>query len=325
MFRYIYWYKRKVPQRYKPIVLVTGCASGIGLALAQELFSADRFRVVVTAREKSLPALLKKFSENDHFIIRALDVTSVESRERIINDIADRWGSIDILINNAGISYRSVVEHMDEKDERLQIETNYLGPMGLIRSVIPYMRLKGRGKIINISSVSGMLAMPTMASYSASKYALEGASEALWYEMRPFGINVSLIQPGFINSNSFKKVYYSDKSKLGLDHAGPYFNFYNSMEPFVTRLMGLSRTPPEKIARMVMDVIYTVDPPLWIPATFDAEFFYYLRRIFPRRILHPLLYWFLPNVKNWGSGFSRRRPGILAYLLGARTKGSDKS
>jgi len=101
---------------------------------------------------------------------------------------------------------------MTVADEQLQMQTNYFGPLALIRDLLPSMREKGRGKIINVSSVSGMIAMPTMASYSASKHALKGASEALWYEMKPYGINVSLIQPGFIKSNSFHNVYFSHSS-----------------------------------------------------------------------------------------------------------------
>lgn len=318
MFRYVYWYKRKIPQRYKPIVLVTGCASGVGLALAESFSRLNRFRVVVTAREHSVAELREKLPETDNFIVRALDVTSKTNRRQLVDEICERWGAIDILINNAGIAYRAVVEHMSEEDEQLQMATNYFGPMGLIRAVIPYMRLKGRGKIINISSVSGMLAMPTMASYSASKYALEGASEALWYEMKPFGINVSLVQPGFLRSKSFQKVHYSKKSSKGKNENGPYQEYYKSMSPFVEKLMGISRTPPERVADLVFDVIYTEDPPLWIPATFDAEFFYYLRRIFPRRILHPMLFMALPNIKTWGSKFSRRRPGFFQYLFGRK-------
>jgi short-subunit dehydrogenase len=103
-------------------------------------------------------------------------------------------------ISRPSASYRAVVEHMSEPEEQHQFDTNYFGAVGLIRLVLPYMREIGRGKIINVSSVSGMLAMPTMGSYSASKYALEGLSEALWYEVRPLGINVSLIQPGFVKS-----------------------------------------------------------------------------------------------------------------------------
>ncbi len=315
MYRYIYWYKRKIPHSYKPIILVTGCGSGIGYALAIALYKLDTFRIVITAREGSMPMLRAKFKENDHFLIRILDVTADDQRKNLVAEIGALWGSVDILVNNAGISYRSAVEHMTDADEVLQMETNYIGPMGLMRLVIPYMRAKGRGKIINISSVSGMLAMPTMASYSASKHALDGASESLWYEMRPFGINVSMVQPGFIHSNSFKKVYYTETARKAEAEPGPYQEFYKSMSPFVEKLMGMSRTSPEKVAGLVLDVIYTVDPPLWIPATLDAEFFYYLRRIFPRRVLHPFLYFCLPNTKAWGAGFTKKRPTFWERVL----------
>ena len=198
---------------YRPVILITGCSTGIGLATAQFLYREDRYRVCITAREKSLHRLREEFLESERFIIRPLDVILKEQRDALVQGLAELWGGVDILINNAGISYRSVVEHMSDGEEQNQMETNYLGPLSLIRSVLPGMRLRGRGKIINVSSVSGMLAMPTMASYAASKHALEGASEALWYEMKPLGINVTLIQPGFIRSNSFKNVYYSQESK----------------------------------------------------------------------------------------------------------------
>jgi short-subunit dehydrogenase len=96
------------------------------------------------------------------------------------------------------------VEHADIDERHAQHEVNYHGPMELVRLVLPTMREKRRGRIINVSSVSGMVAMPTMASYAASKFALEGATEALWYEVRPFKIRVSLVQPGFIRSSSFQ-------------------------------------------------------------------------------------------------------------------------
>lgn len=250
-----------------------------------------------------------EFKESDSCYIHALDVTDPASRERLISAVEAHWGGVDILINNAGISYRAVVEQMSDDDERLQMATNYFGPMGLIRLVLPRMRERGRGKIINISSVSGMLAMPTMASYSASKYALEGASEALWYEMRPFGINVTLVQPGFIHSASFRNVYYSEQSNPQHGHEGPYVNYYRSMTPFVERLMNWSRATPESIADLVLRVIRRQNPPLWIPATFDAYVFYYLRRFLPRRFLLHFLFACLPHARKWGEGYSHRRAG----------------
>jgi len=314
MYKYIYWYKRRAPQRYKPVILITGCASGLGQALADLFYEQNKYRVVITARERSLHHLNSRYSESDRFLIRELDVTNEESRQRLVSEVVATWGCIDILVNNAGISYRSVVEHMTDADELKQMNTNYFGPMALTRLVLPSMRNKGRGKIINISSVSGMLAMPTMASYSASKYALEGASEALWYEMRPFGIDVSLVQPGIIHSNSFKNVYSTANAWDEAHSEGPYSEYYKNMTPFVERLMGLSRSSPQSIAKLVLYVVQTVQPPLWVPATFDAEFFYYLRRIFPRRILHPLLFSCLPGAKKWGEKYTRKRPSFFKRI-----------
>lgn len=302
-----YWLKRKTPATYRPIVLITGCSSGVGLAIAELLRKKTNYRVVATARKSSLESLQKKFKEDERFIMRPLDVTNEKEREALIKEIHSLWGGINILVNNAGISYRSVVEHMTEEDEQRQMQANYFGPVGLIRLVLPHMRERGRGKIINISSVSGMLAMPTMASYSASKHALEGMSEALWFEAKPLGINVSLVQPGFINSKSFKNVYFSEKSKPENARTGPYNDYYKNMTPFVERFMKMSRSKPEDIAKLVLKVIRTQNPPLWIPATFDAWVFYYLRRLVPRRIFTMILFWALPRSAMWAHKYTQRR------------------
>lgn len=308
MYKYIYWFKRRIPQNYKPVILITGCTSGIGLALSELFYKQKNYRVVITGRDKKIQSLKDRFQEDrERFLILPLELTDVNSRKKIIEFVLSKWGSIDILINNAGISFRTVVEHMTPEDELLQMQTNYLGPMDLVRQVLPKMREKGRGKIINISSVSGMLAMPTMASYSASKHALDGASEALWYEARPFGIDVSLIQPGFIKSESFRNVYLSKAAKSEMLNGGPYSLFYKNMNPFIEKLMSYSRSSPQKIALLTLAVVQTERPPLWVPATFDAEFFYYLRRLFPRRLLLPFLYRLLPNVNSWGAGYIHKR------------------
>ena len=305
-----YFFRRKYArqlQAYRPVILITGAASGLGLAMARMFSKVEGYRIVMTAREKSVDRLRHQFVESEGVMIHELDVTSEDSRQKLVAAIETRWGGVDILVNNAGISYRAVVEHMTDADELIQLNTNYLGPMALTRLVLPRMREKGRGKVINVSSVSGMLAMPTMSAYSASKYALEGASEALWYEMRPLGIAVSLIQPGFIKSNSFQHVYYSEKSKPASVSEGPYCDYYAAMTPFVEKLMDRALVNPTQIAKKILRVIQTEDPPLWIPVTPDAYVFYYLRRLFPRRWLLPFLFLLLPNARHWGEGYSRRR------------------
>ncbi len=300
-------FRRKRQAGYQPVVLITGCGSGIGWALMKLLLQKTNYRIIATARSKSVPIILDKFPENDRFRVYSLDVTNEAQREWLIARVSELWGKVDILINNAGISYRSVVEHMTENDELLQLRTNYLGPIGLIRLVLPMMRLRGRGKIINVSSVSGMLAMPTMASYSASKYALEGASESLWYEVRPLGINVCLIQPGFVRSNSFRNVYFTKKSNPAVCFEEAYADYYSHMNPFIEKMMNLSTSTPEHVAKIILKVIQQEDPPLWIPATFDASLFYYIRRILPRRLLLPILFWALPGARTWGQTYTQKR------------------
>jgi short-subunit dehydrogenase len=302
-----YRFARKQPRHYKPVILITGCASGIGHALGRRLCACPEYRVMLTAREgPSLDRVRRDFAASETCATYPLDVTDDTSRRRAVEATIERFGAVDILINNAGISYRAVVEHMTEEDECRQMATNYFGPLGMIREVLPSMRERGRGKIINVSSVSGMLAMPTMASYSASKYALEGASEALWYELKPFGLNVTLVQPGFIHSRSFQNVYYSRASDPRNDE-GPYSAYYRNMSPFVEKMMNLARATPEKIANQILKIIRTENPPLWVPATADAYAFYYLRRFLPRRFFLRLLFCCLPRARSWGQGFSHKR------------------
>jgi short-subunit dehydrogenase len=302
-------FKRTSTKGFKPVILVTGCSSGIGLALAQLLYNQPRYRVVITARAHSMESLKSTFKEDERFWIRCLDVGVPTEREILIAEIEKSWGGVSVLVNNAGISYRAVVEHMSDADELKQMTTNYFGPVALIRLVLPHMRERGRGKIINISSVSGMLAMPTMASYSASKYALEGMSEALWYEAKPLGVSVSLIQPGFVHSKSFQNVLYTEKSKLAATSDGVYADYYKNMTPFIERLMRLSLTSAPAVAALILKVIRTENPPLWIPATFDASVFYYMRRLIPRRVLLPLLFLSLPRARRWGRKYSNKRGG----------------
>jgi NAD(P)-dependent dehydrogenase (short-subunit alcohol dehydrogenase family) len=300
--------RRRRRTSYKPVILITGCGSGLGYATAELLATVQGYRIVITARKRALDFLKAKFPESDRIMVRELDVNEESQRQAVCDEVRSNWGGVDILVNNAGISYRAVVEHMSEIEELQQLKTNYLGPMGLIREIVPHMRAKGRGKIINVSSVSGMLAMPTMSAYSASKYALEGASEALWYEMKPLGVNVSLIQPGFVRSNSFFNVYYTKLAQAAEHGHGPYSDYYQHMTPFIEKMMRRSRATPEKIARLIYKVIRTENPPLWIPASLDAVVFYYVRRLLPRRWLMPFLFYCLPGSKTWAKKYSQRRP-----------------
>ncbi len=283
----------------RKVLILTGSSSGIGNALAHKLTETS-YEVIITARKENIEQLEDEFREWDHCSVLPLDLTCPQSRNSFLNTVQQQFGRIDILVNNAGISFRSVVEHMSKEEEALQLETNYFGPMALIRSVLPLMRKQCSGRIINVSSVSGMMAMPTMGSYSASKFALEGASEALWYELKPWDISVSLIQIGFIRSESYKNVYWSKAAQLARENEGEdYHIYYKCMSGFVEKLMQRSRATPEKIANGILRTIERTSPPLRVPLTLDAHLFYWIRRLLPRPFYHWFLYNNLPCIREW--------------------------
>lgn len=288
--------------RNRRVVLITGASTGLGLALVKELSRTDRFHVIATARRSSLHRFGEAgVTEGKNLWIRPLNVLLKTERDALIQEANEKLGGIDVLVNNAGYCLRGVVEQVNETERLKQIDTNFRAPMALIRGVLPHMRKKRSGHIINISSVGGMMAMPTMSIYSASKFALEGASEALWYEVRPWNIKVCLIQPGFINSDSFKNVELTRESRKSLqDKNNPYYYHYNSMAPFIAKMMRLSPSTPEKIARKIHKVINSANPPLRVSATVDAYFFALLRKLLPRNLYHALMYYCLPKVFRWG-------------------------
>jgi hypothetical protein len=289
----------------KKVVLITGCSSGLGLSLAHLLYNSRAYRVVVTARAASIANLRIQFNESERFLIRELDVTSTQQIHQVVNEICCLWGAIDILVNNAGVCFRSVVEHMDVDSEMMQLKTNYLGPMTLIRSLLPVMRERTSGQIINISSASGIVAMPTMASYSASKHALEGATEALWYEARPYGIKVTLVQPGFIRSDSFSHVVLSKKAQMSTMLSGPHSEYYSSMAPVVEKYMALSVVNHDDIAKKVIGLFESKDPPLRLSVTPDVIVFKWLRWLLPAWLFHRLIFALLPGSKSWGPSTSK--------------------
>lgn len=301
MFDWISKTWRKMEDR-KRVVLITGASTGLGLALTNELSSSGKFHVIATARRSSLGRFKEAgVFESESLWIRPLDVLLKRDRDAVIEEATENLGGIDVLINNAGYCLRSVVEQVNETERLRQIDTNFRAPMALIRGVLPHMRKKRSGHIINLSSVGGMMAMPTMSIYSASKFALEGATEALWYEVRPWKIKVCLIQPGFINSDSFKNVKLSRESRKSVqDKNNPYYYHYSSMAPFIAKMMQMSPSTPEKIAKKILRVIDSSNPPLRVPVTIDAYFFDLIRKLLPRRLYHALMYYSLPKVFRWG-------------------------
>ncbi|HEY7194774.1 MAG TPA: SDR family NAD(P)-dependent oxidoreductase [Gemmatimonadales bacterium] len=173
-------------------ILVTGASSGIGQATAR-LLAERGFTVFGTARKPDAVA-------PQGFTMVALDVRSDESVRDCVAQVLAQAGRLDVLVNNAGYAVTGAAEETSVEEAKAQLDTNFFGAVRMVNAVLPGMRAAGAGKIINISSLAGNTAIPYSAFYSASKFALEGYSESLWYEVRPFGISVSLVEPGFVHT-----------------------------------------------------------------------------------------------------------------------------
>ena len=174
--------------------LVTGCSTGFGRALAQRLLDCGE-RVVTTARRPETLADLIAGRE-DHAVSVALDVTDEGSVAAALAVARDRFGRVDVLVNNAGYGDMGTVEETHADVARAMMETNYFGALAMIRSVLGEMRTRGSGQIVNIGSIAGQIGFPALAYYCASKFALAGMSEALAAELRPLGIHVTLAELG---------------------------------------------------------------------------------------------------------------------------------
>lgn len=176
----------------KRVALVTGASSGIGQATA-ELLAANGFTVFGTSRSPNQAARTYRWLP--------LDVRSDISVEAAVRSLLEQAGRIDVMVNNAGYAQVGAIEESAIADVQAQLDTNLLGVIRMVKAVLPVMRQQGSGRIINVSSVVGHAAPPYVGIYAASKFALEGLSEALREEVRPFGIGVSLVEPAFVKTH----------------------------------------------------------------------------------------------------------------------------
>jgi NAD(P)-dependent dehydrogenase (short-subunit alcohol dehydrogenase family) len=179
-------------------VLITGCSSGIGLLAAQR-FARAGFRVFASMRDPARGAALREQALAEGWWLRtpALDVTSDQSVAQAVSDLlAQTGGRIDVLVNNAGYFCLGPVEETSPDELRAQLETNVIGVLRVTRAVLPAMRARRSGSVVNLSSVLGRVVIPVNGPYQASKWALEALTETLRYEVRPFGIRVVCVEPG---------------------------------------------------------------------------------------------------------------------------------
>lgn len=177
----------------RPVALVTGASSGIGKATATALVEAG-FEVIGTSRKSA------SLSAPPGVTFIDLDVTSDHSVENAVKEVIDRFGKIDVLVNNAGIASSGAAEESSVEQDRRVFNINVFGVMRMTKAVLPHMRARKAGRIVNISSIVGFIPQPYMATYSASKHAIEGYTESVDHEVREYGVRALLIQPGWTNT-----------------------------------------------------------------------------------------------------------------------------
>ena len=188
-----------MPLPQDPVWLISGCSTGFGRELAK-LVLARGWRAVITARD---PAQVQDIAAGhaDRALVLPLDVNRHDQVEAAVNGARDRFGRIDVLVNNAGYGYLAAIEEGEDDAVRAMFETNVFGLVDLTKAVLPGMRAQGSGLIVNVSSIGGLASFAATGYYHATKYAVEGLSESLAQEVKPLGIGVLIVEPGPFRTN----------------------------------------------------------------------------------------------------------------------------
>lgn len=249
---------------HPPIALISGCSSGMGRATAN-LLAEKGWWVFATARR------LESISDlaSDQVTTLRLDVTDEASMVAAVDQVLEKAGRIDALINNAGYGQAGPLEEATADEIRCQFETCVFGPLRLAQLVLPAMRAQGGGRIVNISTVGGRVAIPFIGVYNGSKFALEAISDALRMETRPFGVNVIVIEPGGVRTN-FNTTATRLAQRFATDNKSPYHRYFEPFNRFIAQSTKNS-APPERVAQVIHRALTTRRPRARYPATPDAR------------------------------------------------------
>ncbi|WP_458721108.1 SDR family oxidoreductase [Candidatus Nitrosocosmicus sp. R] len=250
------------------VAVVTGSSSGIGFEISL-ILARHGFKTYATMRDLQKSSTLRSIVDKEKIPLRCvqLDVTNDMSVKQAIETIVNEANKIDILVNNAGYGLSGAFEDLLINEIKVQFDTNYFGLIRATQAVLPIMRDQSAGIIVNISSGLGRFGIATSSAYASSKFAIEGLTESISYELEPFGIRTILIEPGIIKTNFIKAAVLAEKSK---DPNSPYFQFMNNMENGMKKLIE-SGEPPEYVAKVVLDAINDSNPKLRYLAGKDVE------------------------------------------------------
>ena len=241
---------------------ITGASAGFGREMVKQLLEKGE-RVVGTARK---PETLQEFESNENFLSAKLDTTDNDSIKNAVDQALNKFGKIDVLVNNAGYGQMGPLEEVSDKDIRVQFDTNVFGLIDVTKAVLPGMRQQKSGHIINLSSIAGLVSFSGVGIYNASKYAVEGLSEALAQEVDPFGIKVTLIEPG-----AFRTRFHNTQS---IQIPEPKIDDYKEVVQMTVDRMkdfdGNQPGDPVKAVTAMINVAYQENPPLRLLLGKDA-------------------------------------------------------
>lgn len=262
------------------VIFITGCSSGIGRASAL-LFARHKYKVIATARNLNDLQELQQISEQEQLNLKitACDVTDENSVLQALEFAKQSFGSIEILLNNAGYALISPVESVSIEEAQKQFDVNTFAPLRLIQLVAPQMREKGWGRIINVSSIGGRALIPLAGWYSSSKFALEALNDALRFELEPFGIKTISILPGRVETEFRAKVIAPDLPK----NSPPLYQKF--LEHLAQRQKNLKGTglSAEKVAEVILQAAESSNPKPRYYVTREAKLVAFAKRFISDR------------------------------------------
>ncbi len=261
------------------IILITGSSSGIGKATV-ELFASKGWQVAATMRDVTA----SPFNDLENVRSYKLDVTNDIQVQSAFKQVIKDLGGIDVVVNNAGYGLDGVFEAIDDSNITKQFDTNVFGLMKVTRAAIQHMRPKKSGTIIQISSMGGRLTFPLYSVYHASKWAVEGFSESLHYELNQFGIKIKIIEPGAIKTAFYgtNRVFVKPQKNIGYD------SLVSKVEKLAIR-SGNNGVPPETVAKTIYKAATSRSNKLRYAAGNPAPILLYMRKLLPERLFYKII------------------------------------
>lgn len=253
--------KQEEGEEQGKVAIVTGSSSGIGYATSL-LLARNRFHTYATMRNIEKSADIQEIANKERLSLQViqLDVNDDASIRNSIKRVERENKRIDVLVNNAGYGLVGAFEDLSVEEIKSQFETNFFGVIRLTQQVLPIMRKQKSGTIVNVSSGAGRIGFPGMSAYVSSKFALEGLSESMSYELEPFGIKVVIIEPGVIRTNFKKNSVMSEKS-LDNSSISPYSSIIQKIDSSISSIIEHA-TPPEDVAKAILHAITSNNPEL---------------------------------------------------------------